>query len=110
MKEVMTQMEYIRITERQKKMFKRLLDVADVNSLTKEERIQYESNLKHYRDYVNTIDCAKNEGMEKGIAEGMEKGMAEEKLVVAKSLKTESISLDVIAKCTGLSIPEIERL
>mgnify|MGYP003611286063 FL=1 len=48
--------------------------------------------------------------MEKGIAEGIEKGMVEEKLVVAKSLKTESISLDVIAKCTGLSIPEIERL
>ena len=70
----MTQMEYIRITERQKKMFKRLLDVADVNSLTKEERIQYESNLKHYRDYVNTIDCAKNEGMEKGIEKGIKKG------------------------------------
>ena len=30
-----------------------------------------------YRDIKNSIDTAKREGMEKGLAEGMEKGLAE---------------------------------
>ena len=38
------------------------------------------------------------------------KGMAEEKMTIAKSMKLEGISVDIICKCTGLSIEEIENL
>lgn len=38
------------------------------------------------------------------------KGMAEEKMAIAKSMKLEGISVDIICKCTGLSIEEIENL
>ena len=55
--------------------FLRLLDVANVNSLSEKERAIYEENLKNYRDWYATIDYAQTEGIEKGMQEGMQKGM-----------------------------------
>ena len=46
--------------------FLRLLDVANVNSLSEKERAIYEENLKNYRDWYATIDYAQTEGIEKG--------------------------------------------
>ena len=43
-----------------------------------EERyISFEGSKMAYRDIKNSIDTAKREGKEEGMAEGMEKGMAE---------------------------------
>ena len=47
--------------------FLRLLDVANVNSLSEKERAIYEENLKNYRDWYATIDYAQTEGIEKGM-------------------------------------------
>ena len=53
-------------------------------------------------------------GMEKGIAEGMEKGLAErraeEKINIAKNLKSLGVSVESICKATGLSAEEIDKL
>lgn len=71
--------------------FLRLLDVANVNSLSEKERAIYEENLKNYRDWYATIDYAQTEGIEKGMQEGMqkgiEKGRQEEKLQIAQKMK-----------------------
>lgn len=45
--------------------------------LSIEERRKYERSLKAYRDYVNQLDFAKNEGRAEGRAEGREEGRAE---------------------------------
>ena len=58
--------------------FLRLLDVANVNSLSEKERAIYEENLKNYRDWYATIDYAQTEGIEKGMQKGIEKGRQEE--------------------------------
>ena len=43
-----------------------------------EERyISFEGSKMAYRDIKNSIDTAKREGKEEGLAEGMEKGLAE---------------------------------
>ena len=43
-----------------------------------EERyISFEASEMAYRDIRNSIDTAKREGKEEGLAEGMEKGLAE---------------------------------
>ena len=43
-----------------------------------EERyINFEASKMAYRDIKNSIDTAKREGKEEGLAEGMEKGLAE---------------------------------
>src|SRR5574344_443451 len=97
-----------------KEEFQKILDLAKASALTDSEKAAYEESEKHYRDYVNTISYAEEKGIERGIeqgrAEGKAEGKTEEKLAVAKAMKEERISIDVIAKCTGLSIKEIEKM
>jgi predicted transposase/invertase (TIGR01784 family) len=58
------------------------------------------------RDWENIKSTARREGRE----EGREDGRAEERLAVAKNLKSLGISFADIAKATGLTIGEIEEL
>ena len=96
--------------EAKKAVFKKLLEVADVENMTPDERESYEESLKAYRDYVNTIATAERISREKGKAEGLAKGLAEGKRQMAAQLKKEGLSTDMIVRCSGLSIEEIERL
>ena len=53
------------------------VEEADIAKFTPQEQREYEASKMAYRDIKNSIDTAKREGMEKGLAEGMEKGLAE---------------------------------
>ena len=55
-----------------------------------------------YRDIKNSIDTAKEEGREEGVAK--------EKLATAKCLLGMGLTQEQVAKGTGLSIKEIEKL
>lgn len=96
--------------EAKKAVFKKLLEVADVENMTPDERESYEESLKVYRDYVNTIATAERISREKGKAEGLAEGEAKGKRQMAAHLKREGFSTDMIARCSGLSIEEIEKL
>ena len=63
-----------------------------------------------YRDIKNSIDTAKEEGREEGRKEGREEGVAKEKLATAKRLLGMGLTQEQVAKGTGLSIEDIERL
>ena len=101
-----------------KAVFDKLLEVADVASLSKDERILYDEALKRYRDYKNTIDYAEEKGIEKGLERGIEigkakgkaEGKAEEQRLIAANLKKQGINPETIAQCTGLSVEEIDGL
>lgn len=67
----------------------------------KQELREYDS-LKAYRDIKNSIDTAKEEGREEGVAE--------EKLATAKRLLGMGLTQEQVAKGTDLSIEDIERL
>jgi len=49
-------------------------------------------------------------GMEKGIEKGMEKGIEKEKRSIAIRLKKSGLPIDVIAENVGISVKEVERL
>jgi len=83
-------------------VFKRLSEIAEVASLSKEEREQYDESLRHYRDTIIV--------MEGQYMEGEKKGRAEEKLAIARSLKQMGMSDSDIAKATTLSVEEIAQL
>src|SRR5574344_663072 len=102
-------MEYKSI-EALKEEFQKILDLAKASALTDSEKAAYEESEKHYRDYVNTISYAEEKGIERGRTEGKAEGVTEGKLAVAKAMKEERIPIDVIAKCTGLSIKQIDML
>lgn len=76
----------------------------------KQELREYEDSLKAYRDIKNSIDTAKEEGRKEGREEGREEGVAKEKLATAKRLFGMGFTLEQVAKGTGLSIEDIERL
>lgn len=89
---------------------------------TPEERLDYEDSLKVYRDLKNVLDTAELKGMKKklqqgieqGRQEGTEKGIAQgaldEKRKNARTMKSLGLSLETIAKVTGLSVADIAEL
>lgn len=88
--------------EAQHKIFKRLAEIADSKSLTKEEQEKYDNSMMVMWDNYAVYKHAEKKGIEKG----MEKGRKE----IALNLLTYNTPIDVIAKSTGLSIEEIKKL
>lgn len=87
-------------------IFKKLFEVAEIAAFSKNERYDYEENLKNYLDWFNVMRTAKNEGRAEGRAEGEAMGV----LKTAKKMKVEGIDINVISKLTDLSIDVIEKL
>ncbi len=67
-----------------------------------------------YRDLINSMDTAfddgKKAGLIEGIEQGIEKGKTETILQMAKQLKQAGVAIDIIMQTTGLSSQEIEKL
>ncbi len=65
-------------------------------------------------DYINEIETARENGEKKGRELGLEAGRAEGKVEgkveVAKALKLNGVSVDIIATSTGLTKAQIEAL
>jgi len=66
----------------------------------------YQENLKVYQDNRNVVETAQIEGEAKGRAEGRN----ERELEIAQNMKKDGVDPNVIAKYTGLSADELERL
>ena len=80
----------------------RVLDTADVGSLSEKDQMRYESALKNYLDTMSCIEYA--------TVKVREEGRAEAKVSIAKSMKTEGMDIAVISRCTGLPVEQIEAL
>jgi len=68
----------------QERVFKKLFKIAEIEQLTREERMIYEDSLKVYRDLKNTVDTAEKIGIKKGEKIGIKKG---EKIGIKKGEK-----------------------
>ena len=84
-----------------------------------EERyISFEASKMAYRDIKNSIDTAKREGkeeglaegMEKGLAEGMEKGMNKRSLEIARKMLENGMDAATVMEITGLSESQLQQL
>ncbi len=85
-----------------KRIFSKLFKIAETANLTKEEHKMYEASLMQKWDYENGIDYAVKTAVKTAEKKIMEK--------TAKSIKDDKFPIDIIAKYTGLSIEEIEKL
>ncbi|MDR1923642.1 MAG: Rpn family recombination-promoting nuclease/putative transposase [Planctomycetaceae bacterium] len=76
--------------------------------LVEESRQQYLHDRATEMEYATRtgIEKGMKKGMKKGIKKGMEKGM----IVVARNLKDIGVDSETIAKATGLTVEEIDRL
>ena len=53
-----------------------MAQIADLNAQSKEERMKYDESIKQYRDALNVIEGALQEGKAKGRAAGLQEGRA----------------------------------
>ena len=60
--------------------------------------------------YTTRIAEAKSEAREEGIKYGISLGAQQKAVETAKSMKSENMSVNLIARFTGLSVEEIEKL
>lgn len=96
--------------EAQHKIFKRLAEIADSKTLTKEEQEKYDNSMMVMWDNYAVYKHAEEKGIIKGEAKGRAEGRVEEKKEIALNLLAYNTPIDIIAKSTGLSIEEIKKL
>jgi predicted transposase/invertase (TIGR01784 family) len=98
----------------QERIFQKLFEAAEIAKFSADEKNNYESSLKYYRDLKNVVDTSfdegKAEGIEEGKAKGLEEGIAKGKIEIARQMKLEGEPIDKIARFTGLSEEDIARL
>ena len=87
-------------------IFTKAFEKAELAKFGQADLDSYENSLKIYRDLKSVIDTAFDEGKLEGLIEGKLEG----KVDVARSLKENGLSVDIIMKTTGLTKDEIERL
>ena len=93
-----------------KAVFEKLEKIVDIASLSKEEREKYDESIKVYRDHLATLAFAEQKGRQEGLQEGEQKGERKKAIAVAREMKKEGLPLEQIARITGLSAEEIEKL
>ena len=91
---------------------------VDFPNFTPQEQREYEASKMAYRDIKNSIDTAKREGkeeglavgMEKGLAEGMERGMTQRSLEIARKMLANGMDTATVMIITGLSESQLQQL
>ena len=102
------------------------VEEAEIAKFTPQEQREYEASKMAYRDIKNSIDTAKREGkeeglaegmekglaegMEKGLAEGMEKGMSQRSLEIARTMLAKGMDAATVMEITGLSEIQLQQL
>ena len=96
--------------ELKEEIFKRLFKTAEIATFTPEERIKYENDMTTERDIQNYISYAREKGLEEGMEKGREEGRAEGMANAARNMLAEGFSIDLVVKCTGLSVEQVKEL
>ena len=101
-------MEFIdpSVYERADEGLRQLIKRPEVGALSEKEYDQYEASMKLLAD---EIDMEK-QGFERGVRQGMKQGKEQGVLQVAKELKANGVSMEIIMKTTHLTQDEIEKL
>jgi predicted transposase/invertase (TIGR01784 family) len=95
---------------KQEPVLRKAKTVLEFLNQSDEARKLYEMRVKALKDEMNMIEGAKEEGRAEGIAEGKEEGKLEGKAEVAKNLLALGMSVQEVAKLTGLPVTELEKL
>ena len=100
--------------EAQHKIFKRLAEIADSKTLTKEEQEKYDNSMMvmwdNYAVYKHAEEKGYKKGYEEGYKIGYEEGKKKNSKKIALNLLAYNTPIDIIAKSTDLSVEEIKKL
>ena len=91
-----------------------VIDMAEniFRDVTLDERAWIEKRSRELAEHTRATEIcqAREEGLEQGRTEGEASGRAAEKIEMARAMKSEGIDAETIAKVSGLSAEEIEKL
>lgn len=90
--------------------FERLFNLAKIANFTAEELRTYHNSLNHMCDYANTIDYAREEGLEKGIERGRVEGRAEERADMILKMYSKGMTLQEISSLLDISESELKSI
>ena len=106
----------------QNSVFRKLAEITDISTLSKEEREIYDERIKRYRDTMAVIDYAvkeerakerakgRVEGRAEGLAEGEAKGEVKGQAKLVSNMLKSGMPIANIASCTGLTEEELVQL
>ena len=86
----------------QNAVFRKLAEISDISTLSKEEHKKYDESIKRYRDTMAVINSA--------VKEGRAEGRAEERAEIALNLFKLGVSIANIVASTGLTEEELAQL
>ena len=96
--------KFIPNDDKLKKEIEKMISLTDIEAM-KEIFPKESEQLGKEREKIGI-----QKGREQGIQKGMEKGKLKEKIKTAENMKKEDMDISIIAKITGLSLEEIEKL
>ena len=91
-------------------VFRKLAEIADVNTLTQEEHEKYDSSIKVLRDNIVVYQAAIREGIEKGKTEGRAEGQEEGMQKAAKMMLASGMSLEQVAAILHMDNQKLKEL
>ena len=91
-------------------VFRKLAEIADVNTLTQEEHEKYDSSIKVLRDNIVVYQAAIREGIEKGKTEGRAEGQEEGMQKAAKMMLASGMSLEQVAAILHMDSQQLKEL
>ena len=94
----------------QKKIFKRLAELADSRCLSQEEQEKYDESLKAADDYYGVLMSYYMNGIDEGVAKGEAKGSYQKSLDIAKKMLLKGMDDDSILELTGLTHEQLHQL
>ena len=94
----------------QKKIFKRLAELADSRCLSQEEQEKYDESLKAADDYYGVLMSYYMNGIDEGVAKGEAKGSYHKSLDIAKKMLLKGMDDDSIMELTGLTHEQLHQL
>ena len=98
----------------QNALFRKLVEITDVSTLSSKERERYDESLKIYRDNYAADQYSYNkgrrEGEKKGLEEGLQKGLQQGTALIAKNMKEGGMDIQIIIRYTGLTKEQIDQL
>ena len=93
----------------QNMIFGRLEEVCNLNSLSRQERLNYDESLKVYRDGVAVIEYAEQRGIEKGREKGREEGREETLATNIRTMRDARLDASTIARYLALTPDEVAK-
>mgnify|MGYP003571338625 CR=1 FL=1 len=87
-------------------LFMRLEELASYSALSPKQQMQYDDSFHNYVSYHGQMQYK----YDKGKAEGRAEGIAEGKIATARLMKADGEPAEKIARYTGLTIEEIQKL